>query len=104
MPGVLVRLQEEKFKEVCANVDTLHHAKGTVSLKLVRTVAGQLSWISGLFTWIKSFNACLWKALTAHVEESRNASMSSIKRRQKRPTHFFFTVRISQAVRWTHMG
>ena len=78
MPGVLVRLQEEKFKEVCANVDTLHHAKGTVSLKLVRTVAGQLSWISGLFTWIKSFNACLWKALTAHVEESRNASMSSI--------------------------
>ena len=103
IPGVLVQLQEEKFKEVCKNVDTLHLAKGTVNLKLVRTVAGQLSWISGLFTWIKSFNSCLWRALTAHVEESRKAVVSSNRRRQKRPTDLFFTVRISQAVRWTRM-
>ena len=103
IPGVLVQLQKEKFEELCGNVNSLYHAKATVNLKLVRTVAGQLSWVSGLFTWIKSFNACIWRALTAHVEECRTATASSSRRRRKRPTDLFFTLRIHQAVRWTHM-
>ena len=57
----------------------------------------------GLFAWIKSFNACFWRALTAHVEEGRTAITSSSKRKQKRPTDLFFTLRIHQAVRWTYM-
>ena len=87
-PGVLIALQESKFKELQANVDTIYRSKGTTQLKLVRTVAGQISWASGIFEWLKSFGAFVWAALTSH-----SSSLTSKKSlRKKRPTDLFFVV------------
>jgi hypothetical protein len=96
--GVLVTLQEQKMKELRDNVEELFRARGLVNIKPVRIVAGQLSWASGIFCWIKSFNACLWRALTAHVEELEGV-VPKASRARKRPTDLMFTVRIEQAIR-----
>ena len=58
-----------KVKDMRGNVDKLFKAKGTVHIKQVQHVAGQLSWASGLFPWLKCFNTMLWGAITAHVTE-----------------------------------
>ena len=80
------------------NVDTIYAAKGMIHFKLVRTIAGQLSWASGIFPWIKSFNSSLWGALTAHMVDG--GPRCSLK---KRPTHLFFALRIEQAIAWLRM-
>ena len=79
------------------NVDTLHHARGMVDIRIVERLAGQLSWASGLFPWIKCFNAALWASITAHKSEEPLAKFSA----RKRPTQLFFIQRIAQAVAWT---
>ena len=67
-----------------------------VCAKRVRTLAGQLSWASGLFPWIRAFNSMLWGALQAHSVEIHSDKWSA----KKRPTQLFFLVRISQALEW----
>ena len=55
---------------------------------------------SGIFVWIKSFNACLWRALTSHIEESAPGFVLAQRKKKKRPTALFFTLRIHQAISW----
>ena len=74
-PGVWTELQQERFDEMRSNVAKVSSAKGLIPLKLVKTVAGQLSWASGIFPWIKSFNAALWAGITACSSSSCISSM-----------------------------
>jgi len=92
-----VTLAPQKFDEIRESVEKLHKARGMVDIQLVQKVAGQLSWASGLFPWIKGFNSCLWSAITAHAAEQNKFSM------KKRPTQLFFILRIAQAVAWIRM-
>jgi hypothetical protein len=101
-PGVTAQLQRAKFLELVAKVDALHTNKGMVPICKVRTVAGQLSWASGIFPWVKCFNAVLWRAMTAHLEEATSKT-NKMSRRRKRPTDLFFTLRIAQALAWVRM-
>jgi hypothetical protein len=94
--GVLATLAPKKYEELLTNVETLRRAKGMVNLKLVSRVAGQISWASGLFPWIRSFNTLLWGALTAHTAEQFAKKFSD----KKRPSQMFFVVRIAQALKW----
>jgi hypothetical protein len=98
-PGVVAKLQAQKYAELLKNVETVHNAKGMIQLKLVKTIAGQLSWASGIITWVKPFNGCLWRAITAHVQEMAETHTRATKRK-KRPTDLFFTLRIAQAIAW----
>jgi hypothetical protein len=98
-PGVMVTLQRTKMEELQSNVNEIFGARGMVNLKLVRTIAGQISWASGIFYWLKSFNACLWSALTTHVNEQCALAVKP-GRARKRPTDLMFTARISQAIAW----
>jgi hypothetical protein len=93
----MVTLAPQKVQEMRDSVDILHKAKGMIDCKLVQKVAGQLSWASGLFPWIKGFNSALWAALTAHASEKEKYSL------KKRPTQLFFILRISQAIAWVRM-
>jgi hypothetical protein len=68
-----------------------------VDCQSVQKLAGQLSWASGLFPWIKGFNSALWAALTAHISEQEKYSL------KKRPTQLFFVLRIAQAIAWIRM-
>ena len=95
-PGVLTTLAPKKFEEMRGNVLKLRRAKGMVNSNLVQKVAGQLSWASGLFPWIRSFNTLLWGALSAHAAEAHAAKWSN----KKRPTQLFFVVRVAQALEW----
>ena len=80
--GVLATFAPKKFQELRANVDALHKAIGMVKLMLVQHVAGQLSWASGLFPWIRSFN------------------VASAKRC---PAQLFFVMCIKQAISWIRL-
>jgi hypothetical protein len=100
-PGVLVSLTPGKFTELQQAVDEIHNAKGMINLRLVQRVAGQLSWASGMFNWIRGFNSCLWAAITAHTAEAgRYENKFSTK---KRPVQLFFVLRIAQAIAWIRM-
>ena len=94
--GVLATLGPKKMAEMMDTIDSLRKAKGLVCSKRVRTLAGQLSWASGLFPWIRAFNSLLWGALQAHLSEESSAKWSA----RKRPTQLFFVVRIAQALDW----
>jgi len=96
VPGVFATLAPKKFEELRANVANLKSAKGLVNIALVRKVAGQLSWASGLLPWIRSFNTMLWGAIAAHEGEAFSEKFSQ----KKRPTQLFFIVRVAQAVLW----
>jgi hypothetical protein len=96
-PGVLVSLAPQKCKEMQEAVDKLHKARGMIDCQLVQRVAGQLSWASGLFPWIKGFNSLLWSAITAHAAEQEKYTV------KKRPTQLFFILRIAQAISWIRM-
>ena len=78
--GVLATLAPSKAQELLANVEALHGAKGMVDIQLVKRLAGQLSWASGLFPWIRSFNVMLWGAIAAHTAEQANQKYSAKKR------------------------
>jgi hypothetical protein len=96
--GTRVTLAPGKFKELQDAVELIHGSRGLVPVKTIQRVAGQLSWASGMFTWIRGFNACLWAALTAHAaEQSKLATKWSLK---KRPTQLFFVLRVQQAIAW----
>ena len=95
-PGVLAELAPTKFEELKANIKKLRQAKGMVDIQQGQRVAGQLSWASGLFPWIRSFNTMLWGAITAHTTESYSLRFSE----KKRPTQLLFLVRIDQAITW----
>jgi hypothetical protein len=92
-PGTLVTLQPAKYAELQKGVEDLHKAKGMVDLKLVQKVAGQLSWASGMFRWIRGF-----VAHTADPVKYRKKFTD-----KKRPTHLFFVMRIAQAIAWIRM-
>ena len=103
-PGVMVTLAPQKVKEMRAAVDMLHKAKGMVDIQTVQKLAGQLSWASGLFPWIKGFNSALWAAITAHTSEQEKYSLKQEKYSlKKRPTQLFFVLRIAQAIAWIRM-
>ena len=51
--GVLVTLAPKKFQELRDAVEEIHNTKGMIQLKKVQRVAGQLSWASGIFLWIR---------------------------------------------------
>eukprot|EP00971_Amphidinium_carterae_P328410 6460277-Amphidinium_carterae.1 len=59
----------------------------TLEVKLVR---GQLAWASGMFSYLRSFNSCLWAALAANATEVR----------QRQPKHLIFVLRVVHALRW----
>ena len=99
-PGVAVTLAPEKFQELRKAVEELYKAKGLVPIKQVLRLAGQLSWVSGIFKWIRGFNASLWAAIVAHVAEHTNKAKCSIK---KRPMHLFFVLRVRQALSWIRL-
>ena len=40
-PGSLIKFQEDKFKDMQANVETVHNARGTTQLMLAQTIAGR---------------------------------------------------------------
>ena len=82
-----------KVQDIQGNVDKLNKAKGMVDIKQVQRLAGQLSWASGLFPWLKCFNTMLWGAITAHVTEQYFQKWP----KKKRPGPLFFVVRIRQA-------
>ena len=106
LPGVLVTLLPSKYQELRSEVERLHQAKGMVHLSAVQRVAGQLSWASGMFPWLRGFNSCVWAALTSHKAEQLAVSGASTKARwsrKKRPTQLFFILRISQALRWIRL-
>ena len=94
--GVLAELNPKKFCEIKGCVNKLRKAKGMVDLKVVKTLAGQLSWASGLFPWIRSFNTMLWGAIAAHTAEQARTKWSA----KKRPMQLFFVVRITRALDW----
>ena len=62
--------------------------KGLISVTDVEKAAGLLSWISGVFGYIKPFNACLWGAIVEH--RPNNALPSA----NKHPIH----LKIPQAI------
>ncbi len=100
-PGTLVALQPAKYAELQQGVEAIHKAKGMIDFKCVQRVAGQLSWASGMFRWIRGFNACLWAAMTAHTADPAQYRKKFTDK--KRPTHLFFVVRIAQAIAWIRM-
>jgi hypothetical protein len=99
-PGVAVTLAPEKFEELRKAVEVLHSAKGLVPIKQVLRLAGQLSWVSGIFKWIRGFNTSLWGAIAAHVAEHSSNTKRSAK---KRPLHLFFVLRVHQALSWIRL-
>ena len=74
-------------------------AKGMVDIKQVQRLAGQLSWASGLFPWLKCFNIMLWSAITAHVTEQYYQKWT----KKKRLGQLFFVVRIWHAQAWERL-
>ena len=96
---MLVELQGKKLQEMKDNIEKIHQSTGMIDLKLVQTVAGQLSWAAGLFQWLRSFNGMVWGALTAHMAEAHLEKYS----RKKRPTQLFFVQRIDQAIRYVRL-
>ena len=103
-PGVVVRLLPEKFQKLRDDVQNIYGSKGMIQLGLVQKVAGLLSWASGLFPWIRGFNACLWAALAAHArEQATGTACASRISAKKRPTHLFFALRIKPAISWIRM-
>ena len=97
--GVLAELQGRKLNEMKQNLDFLHNTKGMINIDKLKTVAGQLSWASGLFPWVRSFNASLWAAITAHEAEQYLERYSA----KKRPTQLIFLKRVEEAIRWTRL-
>eukprot|EP00971_Amphidinium_carterae_P272637 5411018-Amphidinium_carterae.1 len=75
-----------------ANLDELRAASGMVGADRVKTLAGQLAWASGMFTWLKSFNKRLWGALLEHEQCPSRPKAS----------HLMFVVRIKTALDWVH--
>eukprot|EP00971_Amphidinium_carterae_P014362 283622-Amphidinium_carterae.1 len=56
-------------------VKDLLNATGMIDVKVVLRLAGQLSWASGLFRWLRSFNRHLWAALANHdLHQARRSS------------------------------
>ena len=100
-PGTLVTLTEAKFKELRQGVEEIHQAKGMTDLKKVQRLAGQLSWASGMFRWIRGFNACLWAVIIAHTTDA--VALREQWSAKKRPTQLFFVTRIAQAIHWIRM-
>ena len=98
--GVMVTLSPAKFKELQGEVEDVHAAKGMIPLKKVQKIAGQLSWASGIFPWIRGFNSCLWAAIASHTREHAFAAKFSSK---KRPMQLFFALRVQQAIAWIRM-
>ena len=97
--GMLTTLQGKKLKEMQQLVLALHRAKGMVDVKMVQTMAGQLSWAAGLFPWARSFNSMVWAALTAHSNEQATQKYS----KKKRPTQLFFIQRIDKAIHYVKL-
>jgi hypothetical protein len=104
-PGSLIKLQEDKFKDMQANIETVHNARGTPQLMLVRTIAGQVSWASGISEWLKCFNACVWAALSSHSAELAAARCLVCRKamRKRLLTDIFFTIRTKQAFAWIRL-
>ena len=99
-PGVLVELTPKKLQELVDLLTEILNMTGMVPIAQVQKVAGMLSWISGIFKYVKPFNACLWGAITAHaLKVADKAPRTSIK---KRPSHLIFVLQIKQAIRWVH--
>eukprot|EP00971_Amphidinium_carterae_P254769 5057353-Amphidinium_carterae.1 len=73
-----------------ACLDELRNSTGMVAASKVKTLAGQLSWASGMFTWLKSFKKRLWGALLDH---DRCPS-------RPRANHLLFILRIKTALDW----
>eukprot|EP00971_Amphidinium_carterae_P180891 3588327-Amphidinium_carterae.1 len=58
-------------------VKSLLHSTGMVDVLVVRRLAGQLSWASGMFKWLRSFNRHLWAALASHDHQLAQPYSSS---------------------------
>lgn len=56
--------------------------------------------MSGLFPWVRRFNACLCAAIAAHTAHIGAGQEFSAK---KRPARLFFILRVSQALAWIRM-
>ena len=102
-PGVCVQLQQNKFEELRNNVEDAFSAKGMIPIKQVHRIAGQLSWVSGIIPWARSFNSCLWAAITAHAAEIKDTNTKSAVLAKDRPTHLFFAKRIKPALGWIRL-
>eukprot|EP00971_Amphidinium_carterae_P139049 2755948-Amphidinium_carterae.1 len=94
LPGVKATLAQKKFEEMCALVETLLKTKGMVDIAKVKRLAGQVSWASGLFPWLKCFNRHLWASIVDHELPTVGASGRS------RPSHLIFVRRFEPSLRW----
>ena len=90
----------QKEKDLLKLLNDILETKGMIAIADVQRAAGLLSWMSGIFRYIKPFNTCLWGAITEHARslENRPAAQTA----KKRPTHLIFVLQIAQAVRWVH--
>eukprot|EP00971_Amphidinium_carterae_P190725 3784882-Amphidinium_carterae.1 len=82
-PAVEMSLAEIKYAEMRSAVKSLLTMSGMVDVAVVRKLAGQLSWASGMFKWLRSFNRHLWAALASH-------DLQAVRRHgQRRPVWLF---------------
>eukprot|EP00971_Amphidinium_carterae_P061199 1211578-Amphidinium_carterae.1 len=79
-------------------VKSLLHSTGMVDVSVVRRLAGQLSWASGMFKWLRSFNRHLWAALASHDHQLVH------RRTHHRPVWMFPVKRIVHALRWVDVA
>eukprot|EP00971_Amphidinium_carterae_P305947 6079834-Amphidinium_carterae.1 len=79
-------------------VKDLLNATGMIDVKVIRRLAGQLSWASGLFRWPRSFNRHLRAALASHdLHQARRSS-------GRCPAWMFPVKRITHALRWVDVA
>eukprot|EP00971_Amphidinium_carterae_P297903 5919072-Amphidinium_carterae.1 len=71
-----------------------------VDVAIIRKLAGQLSWASGMFRWLRSFNRHLWAALASHdLQLVRHSARS-----RRRPAWMFPVKRIAHALKWVDVA
>ena len=76
---VTVSITAERIQKLTLAVKELLECKGLTHDKKLRTLAGQLSWMSGCLRRLKPFTAMLWAAFFA-LPEGQNLQATNVDR------------------------